>query len=275
MVEEKQEKAPKSVKSSKLSKVKRKRWVTIVTPASFNSEFLGEIPVNEPTSLIGKAITINLMNLTRDIKKQNTTLKFIINDVQGDKATTELVGYTLVASSVRRLVRRGKERIDMSFICKTSDGKRVRIKPLMIPPVKLKSSVSALLKKTAINLVVPFVSKTTFDNVVRELIGGKLQRSLKDGLKKVYPIRVVDISAFYIENKVKKGKETVVEISEEPKEEEEVFEEEVEESKKTETDSEEPVQEKPKDVQEESSKEQSEEIEATEDFGEEEPVKKE
>ena len=264
MAEEKQEKAqaPKASKSLKLSKVKRKRCVTIVTPASFNSEFVGEIPVTEPKSLVGKSITVNLMNLTRDIKKQNTTLKFLINDVQGDKATTELVGYNLVASSVRRLVRRGKERVDMSFICKTSDGKRIRIKPLMIPPVKLKSSVSASLKRAVINYIVPFVTKTTFDNVVRDLIGGKLQRVLKDELKKIYPIRVVEVSAFYLEHKVKKGKEAVVEISDEPKEEEEVFEEEVEGAKKTET-AEEPIEEQAEDTPEESS----------ENFGEEETVK--
>ena len=224
----------KTSKALKLAKVKRKRWVTIVTPASFNSEFVGEIPVTEPKSLIGKSITVNLMNLTRDIKKQNTTLKFTVIDVQGDKASTELRGYNLVPSSVRRLLRRGKERVDLSFICKTSDGKKVRIKPLMIPPVKLKGSVSASLKRVVINYIVPFVAKTTFDNVVRELISGKLQRSLKDELKKVYPIRIVEVSAFYVEYKIKKGKEAVAKISEEPKE-EEVFEEEVgEEGKKTE-----------------------------------------
>jgi len=109
---------------------------------------------------------------------------------------------------------------------------------------------------------VPFVTKTTFDNVVRDLIGGKLQRVLKDELKKIYPIRVVEVSAFYLEHKVKKGKEAVVEISDEPKEEEEVFEEEVEGAKKTET-AEEPIEEQAEDTPEESS----------ENFGEEETVK--
>lgn len=196
--------AEEKEKSAKALKVKKKKWVSILASKSFNSEFLGEIPTFEPQSLVGRAITVNLMSLTRDIKKQNTDIKFFIADVQGDKAVAEISGYYIHPSSLRRLVRREKERIDMSFTCKSSDGKNIRMKVVVVPELKIKGSVSVALKKTIINYACSYVAKTPFENIIRDLISNKLQKSLKDEIRKVYPRNILEVSALYIE----KEKET-------------------------------------------------------------------
>ncbi len=120
-------------KAKKESRVKKKKWIQVLAPKSFRNEVIGEVYAFEAQSLIGRVVTVNLMSLTGDMKKQNTNLKFVINAVEGGKAITELDGYHLIPASIRRLVRRGKKRIDISFTCLTSDKKKVRMKSLFIP----------------------------------------------------------------------------------------------------------------------------------------------
>ena len=179
-------------KASKATTIKKKIWVQLVAPQSFNSQLIGEIPTTETKKLIGRVVTVNLMSLTGDMKKQNTNIKFLISQIKGDNAVTELHGYSLNSASVKRLVRRKNERIGLSFICKTADKKTVRIKPLMITRDKVKGSVSSSLQKTVIPFVTSHVEKTTFDNIIRELINKTLQKALKDAIKKIYPVKVVE-----------------------------------------------------------------------------------
>ena len=231
----------------KATKIKKKKWVQIIAPAYFNSELLGVIPVTETKSLVGRSITVNLMALTRDIKKQNTNLRFSIKKIQGENATTEIYGYYLSAASIRRLVRRGKQKIEISFICKTSDNKRVRIKPLMVPINKVKGSVAASLSKAASKFVIEYLSKISLDNLIKDLISGKLRKEMKDALKKIYPIKIVEIAKLHIEE----GKKKVGDIKvEEPAEKEEVDEQ-----------AEEEVEEKPAKKKDKPKKKEAEEIE--------------
>lgn len=227
------------------TKVKKKRWVQVLSPELFRNESIGEVPVSEPGSLIERTITVNLMSLTRDIKKQNTSLKFIITNIKGDKAITQFHGYYLNSTSIRRLVRRGKEKIGLSIICKTFDNKKVRIMPLMIPYNKVKGSVASAFKKSTINYLTSYAAKTTFENMIRDLIANRLQRELKGVLKKVYPIRILEIAKLHIEREKKPVEKKVgvkVERKEEVKE-EKPKEEKVEEKKEEATKEEE---EKPK-----------------------------
>lgn len=209
----------------KATKVKRKKWFQILSPALFKNELVGEMPVSEPKFLIGKMVSVNLMSLTRDMKKQNTSIKFVITDVKGDKVITEFYGYYINPASVKRLVRKGKERIDVSIVCKTSDNKKVRVMPLMIPPVKVKGSVAVGFRKNAVNYLTSYIGKTTFENVVKDLISGKIQKELKDTLKKVYPIRILEIAKLHIEKEKKPVEKKVEEKIESKEEGEEVKEE--------------------------------------------------
>ncbi len=203
----------------KATKVKKKRWIQILSPALFKNELIGEIPITEPKSLIKRAISVNLMSLTKDMKKQNTSIKFIITDIKGDKANTEFYGYYLNSTSIRRLVRRGKEKIDVSTTCKTSDNKKIRIMPLIISYSKVKGSVAAAFKRVAVDYLSSYAAKTTFENMIRDSISNKLQRELKAVLRKVYPIRILGIAKLHIE-KEKKPVEEEVEVKAEEVEEE-------------------------------------------------------
>ena len=94
-------------------KTVKKQWYSIIAPKLFNNVVLGETLVYEPEKMVGKCLKQNLMNLTNDIKRQNINVNFEIVNVENGKAHTEIIGYNMVTSSVKRFVRRNVEKIDM------------------------------------------------------------------------------------------------------------------------------------------------------------------
>ncbi len=176
-------------------KVVKKKWFPIVASKSFDEAFIGESLVASISVLEGRIVTVNLASLTDDIRQQHINLKFKVVSSNSEKAFGELIGFDVMPTAIKRLVRRGTDRIDASFVCETSDGKMVRIKPFLLTKSYSKGMIKKSLRKSLIDLVAAEVKKGTFDDLVKMLIGNKLQTSVKSALKKVYPIKSCEIKA--------------------------------------------------------------------------------
>ena len=179
-------------------KIIKKEWYPILAPKIFQNAVLGETYVYESDQMIGKGITQNLMNLTNDIKRQNINIDFKVVDVQNGKAFADVMGYYMVQSSVRRLVRKNADKIDMSFLCKTSDGKNLRLKPLLITRSATTGSVVARIGKNAKDFLVKYVEAISYNNFIDDLVGHKVQNLLRKDLNKIHPLRVCEIRSMEI-----------------------------------------------------------------------------
>src|SRR3989344_2416023 len=206
----------------KTIKIKKKKWYQIIGPKTFREAVLGETLVAEPQLMLNKTLKINLMNLTHDVKQQNVNIKFQIDEIRGDNAYSKIIGYEVIPATIRRLVRRGKKRMDISFSCETSDKKKVRIKPLFITTKTMKSSVSAALRKSIIDYLTQNIKKMSYDELVSNLIPRRLQYSLKDHIKKIYPLKICEIREMSVEKEAapeEKAKELPKEKKKEAEEE--------------------------------------------------------
>ena len=186
------------------TKVIKKEWYPILAPKIFQNTLLGETYVYEPEQMVGKGITKNLMNLTNDVKRQNININFEVTNVQNGKAFTNIVGYYMAQSSIRRLVRRNIEKIDMSFPCKTLDNKNLRIKPLLITRSATISSVAAKIRKTTQDFLIKYINSIRYDNLINDLVTHKLQNSLRKETNRIYPLRVCEIRSMEIVDLEKK-----------------------------------------------------------------------
>ena len=190
------------VKERSTSKVKKK-WYQILAPKEFNESLIGETPSFDPRLLINKVITVNLMNLTRDIKKQNIIMKFKVVGLKENKAMTESIGYKIVPTFIKRIIRRGRNNLHDSFVCKTSDEKNIRLKPLIITVNKTKGVViNSLMNALRANLT-EYVRKITYKELIHELVSHKLQSNLKVPLRKIYPLRSFEIKEMVLETEKK------------------------------------------------------------------------
>ena len=104
----------------------------------------------------------------------------------------------MASSAIRRIVRRGSDRLDESFVCETSDGKKVRIKPMAITKTITNSAVHRSLRKMLVGSLVKIVKKHTFDSLINEVITSKLQMEVKAELKKVYPLKAVELTSLWL-----------------------------------------------------------------------------
>ncbi len=186
----------------KTIKVNKKRWYQIVGPKTFRESVLGETLVTNPQLMIGKTLKINLMNLIHDVKQQNVNIKFEINEIRGERALSEVIGYEMIPATIRRLVRRGKRRNDISFLCETSDNKKIRVKSLVITKKTMKSSVTAAIRKSIVDYLMHNIKKTSYDDLVTGLVSHRVQHSLRDHLKKIYPLKICEIREMSIVKKV-------------------------------------------------------------------------
>lgn len=172
---------------------KRKKWHRVLAPKLFNEMVIGETPALEPNMLVGRTLKINMVTLTGDMKKQMFDVVFEIEKVMGDTAYTIIKRYEMSPAAVRRFVRRDRNRVDDSFICKTADNKIVRIKPFMVTFSKTSNSVLNSIRKKSSEFIARGVATMSYDDLCREIVNYSLQKALREMISKVYPLRFCDI----------------------------------------------------------------------------------
>ena len=180
-------------KATQAGKKRKKIWYHIVATKMFNEAQLGETTVAEAANIMNKPLKMNLMNLTNDIKKQNTNFRFRVTEIKGDKAIAEPVGYEIMPTAIKRFIRRQRDRIDDSLVCITSDKKKVRLKPLVVTRGNTTKSVRTVLRKRIHSILLNNISRQKYEHLFSGVISYKLQANLRDGLKKTHPIRSAEI----------------------------------------------------------------------------------
>ena len=171
----------------------KKRWVSIVAPKLFNEQIIGESYLAEPDSAIGRTVQVSMMALTGEPQKQSLNIKFKIVNRVGEKLMTELVEYQISPAAVRRMGRRGKARVEESMRVVTSDGKVLRVKPFLIARGRPKGAVMANVRKTIRQRLPMLVAKVTLEGFFDEILSYRMQRTLADSVRKIYPIALSEI----------------------------------------------------------------------------------
>lgn len=185
--------AVRKMKPKKVIKVRKKHWYTIIAPKLFNNLVIGESYVYDQRELLGRYVTVNLMNLTHDPKTQHINIGFKINELKGDKVATEIVKFSVINSAIKRLVRRGSTRIDETLICETADHKNLKVKVFLVTKVHVQSSKASKLRKLLADFAIESVKKQTYEQFTEELVAFKFKREMKAVLNKLYPLRACEI----------------------------------------------------------------------------------
>jgi len=201
-------------------KIKKKKWYPIIAPKLFNNKVLGESLLFESISMKGKHMTMNVMNITKDPRKQNTNIQFLIKDVKEGQGVTEIVKFERVNSYLKRLIRRGKSKVDDSFAARSGEGRRVRVKVVMVTNTKAPKSVGTKLRLNVRQILKEKIKRNSFERTVDELLRGNFQKDIKKEISKIAPVRIFELRTFQIEEG-KEGKAKEVNFVEEVGEEKE------------------------------------------------------
>lgn len=167
---------------------KKKKWYPIFAPVSFRGQLLGEILSSGPESIVGKNLSLNLMEFTNDPKKQNFRANFKVVKMEGEKAVTQITGYEMLLTHVRRIMRKGIEKVEDSFVAKSKDGVNVQVKTLLLTKSKTKHSVLTAIRKTTRDFISNELKNYSFDEFIQLIIATRIQKQLRESLNKIYPL---------------------------------------------------------------------------------------
>jgi small subunit ribosomal protein S3Ae len=180
-------------KDKDASKWKKKKWYSILAPDIFNNKELGQTTVFEKAKVLGKSLKVNLMTLTGEVRNQNVNIRFKVHDIKEDKANTEITGYILSPSFIKRVVRRRQSRIDGAYKLKTKDNKEIVIKPLFITKNLTSRSESAAIQELALDILTKLSRNTVYNDFVKSIIFYRLQLDLRRRLSKIHPLKTCEI----------------------------------------------------------------------------------
>ena len=181
------------LKSAALRKWRRKKWVEIIAPKYFGELPIGVTPVNQPKQAIGRIVQIALSDLTKDSRHKNIEVFFKIEDLKDGKGITRFWGHELSKGYVKRIVRRRKSRVDVIIDVKTQDGKRIRVKSLLITAKKTSTNQRKELRKVSAQVIENFDAKNGFGEFVYKMLVSRLAKKIREKSHLIYPLSNVEI----------------------------------------------------------------------------------
>lgn len=184
-----------SSKGKVVDKWKTKQWYTVYAPSVFENKELGEIVSSNEKNLLNRVLKIPLSTLTGQTSQAFlfTSVKFRIVEVKGKNAYTKFIGHAIDLSYLKTLTRKGRSLVNIVYDFKTKDSQTLRLKIIAITA----SKVSRNTRKNIFNALKEELQKLentlNFDEIVEEIIFGKLSTRLFNRVKQITEMKRVEI----------------------------------------------------------------------------------
>jgi small subunit ribosomal protein S3Ae len=172
---------------------KTKQWFKVVSPEIFGLAPVGETVANDPERVVGRVVETTLGDLTKNFSKQNTKLRFKIDKVAGDSAYTKFMGHEMTSDYVRSLVKRRTSRIDSVADVTTTDGYQVRVKPSCFTVKRARANQVKSIREISKKIVLERGAGLDLNQLVQEVVLGKLSMDIYKEAKMIYPLRRVEV----------------------------------------------------------------------------------
>lgn len=172
---------------------REKSWCSVVSPPYFGGVEVGSVPCNESSEMGGRVVETTLYNITGDFSQSNLKLYFKVSGVKGARADTVFKGHEYSRDYLRSLVRRGSSRVDGIFGVTTKDGYTLRVSIVIFPVIRIRSSQRILLRRLMQDKLQEKVERLNFDQLVQEMVLGKVASEIYNEGKKICPLRHVGV----------------------------------------------------------------------------------
>jgi len=174
-------------------KWRSKDWFSVVAPQYFGSTELGSIPADEPSKLLGRVVDATLYDLTNDFAHQYLKMFFQVSDIEGKIARTVFKGHEYSRDYLRSLVRRKTTRIDTLQNITTRDGYQLRLAVCAFTLTRIRTTQEQAIRAVMKRIIEEKAKALTFDQLVQEVVLGKIASDIYNEAKKVAPMRHVGI----------------------------------------------------------------------------------
>ncbi|MBW3021277.1 hypothetical protein KY334_08330 [Candidatus Woesearchaeota archaeon] len=175
--------------------VKKKKWVSLIGP---NGKELGESYVEDPATLVGRKLNVNLMTYSGNPKQRRYNVSFVVTGFQGDSVKTTMCGFETQPTSIKMSIKKGSDRVDHRIKVINANKVEMILKPIIITKGNASAALRTQLRKVFDAFVKEYFSKKSTSQALNDVIAQKIQKDLKKELSKVYPVKMVIIKKFFV-----------------------------------------------------------------------------
>lgn len=174
-------------------KWRSKEWYEVQAPSYFGEQIVATIPSNQEADLRGRVVETTLYDITGDFAHQSTKLYFLITDVADGKAQTILKGHEYSTDFLRSLVRRGSTRLDAIFGVRSKNGYLSRLSAVAFTLDRIRATQEHEIRKIMRRTSEEKAQALTYEQLVHEIVLGKLGSDIYNLARKITPLRHVGI----------------------------------------------------------------------------------
>lgn len=176
-----------------LIKKKKKVWISLMAPRLFNHTELGETLAANAEETIGRKISMGLGVIIKQPRRNVVSVVFIVDSAKEGRGYCSVSSFMLSNAHIKRVVRKGKTRIDESFSLTTKDGVGMRVKPLMITANIVSGGIESKMRKDVKSFLTEYIGDLTYEGVLEAYLSQDMQNKSKEILRKIYPLSFFDI----------------------------------------------------------------------------------
>jgi ribosomal protein S3AE len=136
-------------------------------------------------------------DLTRILRGKSILMQFKVS-VRDNQAIALPRGLLLMPYFLRRMIRKGTDYVEDSFIAECRDA-TLKIKPFLITRRKVSKRVRRGLRDKAKEEIKKYIKDKSAERIFEEILKNKMQKELSQILKKIYPLSLCEIKSMEIE----------------------------------------------------------------------------
>ena len=183
----------KEEKAAAAKKWKGKDWFSIVAPPLFDSKVLAETPATDPEGLAGRVIETNVADVTGQANKFHMKIAFKLMELDGKSIRTRFSGFSVIRDHVYRFVRKNSLKLNIYTNVETKDGWRLQLSTVTILNKNTDAALGRGVRHLMDTMLVDAAKKEPLDQLIKAVISGGLQKSMRMAGTKIYPVRFCEI----------------------------------------------------------------------------------
>lgn len=189
-----------------VDKWKLKKWYDVLAPKELEYKKVAEVISSEPEKLINRIVNVPLSDITGKMDRHNlyTTVRFRIKEVDGSKAITEVVGHYMSFAFIKSLARRRRSVIHEVVDVETKDGKKVRLKVLLVTKAKVSSVVKKNLRRALKEQIIESAKKRNYYELVNAIFSRKFKEELYNATNPINPVESIEVKKSELHEELKK-----------------------------------------------------------------------
>jgi small subunit ribosomal protein S3Ae len=174
-------------------KWRRKDWYDVYLPRYFGESKVGETPAEEPSKVVGRVLETTLAQITGDFSQEYLKIYLQVTGVEDHTAKTVFKGHEYLRDYLRSLVRRRSTKIDGIFRVTTTDGYKLKVIVVALSQARIKTSQERAIRQVMKNVVESKGQTLAFDQIVHEIVLGKLASDVYNEARKITALRHVGV----------------------------------------------------------------------------------